>query len=151
MTTYLLLLISALLLPFILGNSIDVPTNKKECEGSVTLYEGSKEPVVVTEDGDVKVNVDKLKLEGCGCFSIYSKKGGRGRSFFLGRTGEYSDEDIGWNKIRHVKRVTCESRAMPVWGVMVIVLGLVLLVAVVAVFAFRRFREYKKVASEGDP
>merc|ERR1711892_407788 len=97
------------------GNVFDVKENEGECKGSVTLYEGSTE-TVVTEDENVKVSVDKIKREGCGCFRLHDKKNGRGRSFFLGRQGEYTGEDMGLRKVRSVRRVECESLAMPVWG-----------------------------------
>eukprot|EP00092_Neocalanus_flemingeri_P049543 GFUD01056979.1.p1 GENE.GFUD01056979.1~~GFUD01056979.1.p1 ORF type:complete len:153 (+),score=49.75 GFUD01056979.1:15-473(+) len=149
MNTILLLMFSVQLLSHCLGNLIDVAAKEGECEGSVTLYEGSEE-TVVTEDENVKVTVDKVKLVGCGCFSLHAKKGGRGRSYFLGRRGEYSGEDIGWSKVRSVRRVECESRAMPVWGVIVIVVGLVVVVAVGAVLGFRKYRQYRTVGTEAD-
>ena len=90
---YLLLLLSIQLLPYCLGELIIVPDNEGECEGSVTLYEGSEE-TVVTKDEIVK-------------------KGGRGRSYFLGRRGEFS-ENIGWSKVRSVRRTECDRMAMQV-------------------------------------
>ena len=50
---------------------------------------------MVTKDQEVNVVVDKVKVEGCGCFTLHSKKGGRGKSYFLGSMGgEHSPEDI---------------------------------------------------------
>ena len=82
--------------------------NEEECKGSVTLYEGSKE-TVVTKHENVKVTIDKVKVEGCGCFKLHSRKEGKGKSFFLGRRGEFSAEDIGWRKVRSVWKVECWS------------------------------------------
>ena len=121
--------------------------NKDECKGSVTLYEGSNN-TVVTEDGNVSVTVDKVKLEGCGCFTIHSRKGGRGRSYFLGRAGEYTAEDIGWSKVRSVKRAECERWAMPVWAVILIVVGLVVVAGVLAVFGFKKYRQKQQSQSQ---
>ena len=144
-TSVLLIFTSSL--SFCHGNVFDVKENEGECKGSVTLYEGSTE-TVVTKDENVKVSVDKIKLEGCGCFRLHDKKNGRGRSFFLGRQGEYTGEEMGLRKVRSVRRVECESLAMPVWGVIVIVVGLVILMALVAVFGFRKYREYSAVKTE---
>ena len=147
MITHHLFLFSSLLLTLCYANIIDDATKKGECEGSVTLYEGSEE-TVVTEDQNVKVTVDKVKVEGCGCFSLHSKKGGKGRSFFLGKRGDHSAKNVGWNKVKSIRKVSCENRAMPVWGVIVIVVGLVILMALVAVFGFRKYREYSAVKTE---
>ena len=78
----------------------------KDCNGSVTLYEGSEE-TVVTKDEDIKpsIGVEKVVVEGCGCFTLYDRKGGRGRSFFLDREGER----IMKMRVRSVRRVKCDS------------------------------------------
>ena len=126
-------------------NVLDSSVMKDECKGSVTLYEGSEE-VMVTKDEEVNVVVDKVKAEGCGCFTLHSKKEGRGKSFFLsGAGGEYSPQDIGWNKVRSVRKVACESRAMPVWGVILIVVGLVVVVGGISVIGFKKYRQYARV------
>ena len=59
-------------------NVLDSDLKDDECKGSVTLYEGSEE-TMVTKDQEVNVVVDKVKVEGCGCFTLHSKKGGRGK------------------------------------------------------------------------
>ena len=145
MITHHLLLFSSLLLTLCYANIIDDATKKGECEGSVTLYEGSEE-TVVTEDQNVKVTVDKVKVEGCACFTLHSKKGGvGGKSYFLGKRGEHSEDDIGWSKVKYVKKVECESRAMPMWGVIVVVVGLVVVVGILAIFGFKKYRQYTRV------
>ena len=137
-----------LFLPAYRGNLIDSEGKKGECKGSVTLYEGSEE-IVVNKDQNVKVTVDKVKVQGCGCYQLHNKKDGKGRSYFLGG-GEHTGEDIGWRKVRSIRKVECESRAMPVWGVVVIVVVLVGIMAVGAVFGFKKYREYGRVNTEGD-
>ena len=114
----------------------------------MTLYKGSEE-TVVTKDQKVRVSVDKVKVEGCGCIQLHNKTDGRGRSYFLGR-GELTGEEIGWRKVRSVRKVKCESRAMPVWGVVVIVVVLVGIMAMGAVFGLKKYREYGRVNTEGD-
>ena len=87
---------------------VDSPTLEEECEGSVTLYEVSEE-MVVTEDEDIKpsVTVDKVKVEGCGCFVLFTRKGGMGKSVFLGGEGErMMKEKI---KVRSVRKIKCNS------------------------------------------
>ena len=113
MKTHLLLLFSVLLLPNTKGDLPlayiwDVPTSEPPCFGSVILYEGSKETVVTNDEDKVKVTVDKVRLEGCGCFTLHSLKNGRGRSYFLRRTGEHTAEEIGWSRVRSVRRVECD-------------------------------------------
>jgi hypothetical protein len=87
---------------------IDSPPIDEECEGFVTLYEGSEE-MVVTEDEDIKpsVTVDKVKVEGCGCFVLFTRKGGMGKSVFLGGEGErIIKKKI---RVRSVRKVKCVS------------------------------------------
>ena len=105
---------------------------------------------MVTKDENVKVTVDKVKVEGCGCFTLHSKKGGRGRSYLLGKRGEHIALDIGWSKVKSVRIAECERMAMPMWGVIVIVVGLVVVVALRAVFGFRKYRKYRSVKAEAD-
>ena len=142
----LLFLSTVFLLSNCNGNLIDTDIKDGVCEGSVTLYEGSEE-TVVTEFMNVKVTVDKVVLEGCGCYSLTSRKNGRGKSYFLSRRGEHSVEDIGWSKVKSVSRVDCATLAMPVWGVILIVVGLVLLVAVGALLFFKKYQQYRKVTT----
>eukprot|EP00092_Neocalanus_flemingeri_P100249 GFUD01128026.1.p1 GENE.GFUD01128026.1~~GFUD01128026.1.p1 ORF type:complete len:150 (+),score=29.47 GFUD01128026.1:183-632(+) len=144
---HLLFIFSVYLLSNCLGNIIDANEKEVECKGSVTLFEGSEE-TVVTKDENVKVTVERVMVEGCGCFTLHSKK--EGRSYFLNKRGVHTAEDIGWSKVRSVRRVECESRAMPVWGVIVIVVGLVFLVAAGAVLGFRKYRQYRTVGTEAD-
>jgi hypothetical protein len=146
MKNALLLLSTAALMSYCNGNLIDTDIKSGLCEGSVTLYEGS-EKTVITEYMNVKVTVDKVMLEGCGCYSLTSRKNGRGKSYFLSRRGEHSVEDIGWSKVRSVSRVDCATLAMPVWGVILIVVGLVVLVAVGALLFFKKYQQYRKVTT----
>ena len=99
-----LLVLSVLLIPLCKANIIDVAEKEGECEGSVTLYEGSVE-TVVTDDQKVKVTVDRVKVEGCGCFTLHSKKGGKGRSYSL-QEGEHSTKCVKWNKVKSVRKVS---------------------------------------------
>ena len=63
---------------FIIGDIIDSGVIDRDvCNGSVTIYEGSNE-TVITKDEDVKVTLDYVKVEGCGCFTLHSRKGGNG-------------------------------------------------------------------------
>ena len=126
---------------------LETPVNNTTtCNGVVTLYEGSEE-TKVTNTTDVNLTVDKVKLEGCGCFTLHSKKMERrgGKSFFMGRAGEYTAEDIGWSKVKSVRIADCERLALPLWGVIIIVVGLVVVVGVLAVLGFKKYRQYSVV------
>ena len=112
MKTHLLLLFSVLLLLKCLDGREMVskifvaPDMVGDCVGSVTLYEGFEE-TVVTKNQNVDIIMDKVKMEGCGCFRLHSRPQWRGRSYFLGRTGEHTVEEIGWSRVRSVGRVEC--------------------------------------------
>ena len=112
METHLLLLLLVVILPHCLDSQEIVsrifvaPDMAGVCDGSVTLFEGSEE-TVVTNKQNVRVTVDKVRLEGCGCFRLHSRPRGRRRSYLLGRTGEHTVEDIGWSRVRSVGRVEC--------------------------------------------
>ena len=87
---------------------MDAPIIEEECEGSVTLYEGSEE-MVVTKDEDIKpsITLDKVKVEGCGCFVLFTRRGGMGKSVFLDREGERMMKKK--MKVRSVRKVECVS------------------------------------------
>merc|ERR1711915_293444 len=129
-------LLSILCLTIVSAELIETAGKDGQCDGTVTLYEGPKE-TLVKDSENVKVNIDRVKVEGCGCFRLYAKKNGRGKSYLLWKRGEHSSEEVG-----------CESRAMPLWMVVLIVLGVVLVTAVVAVLVFRTYRKYKRVKTE---
>ena len=79
---------------FVKADFIDAEvTERVVCNGSITIYEGSNK-TVVTEDRNIKATLDLVKVEGCGCFTLYSRKWGKGKSFFLGGSGNYSRADI---------------------------------------------------------
>ena len=124
------------------GHFIDVGWNDTQCVGAVTIYEGSNE-TVVTESSDVKATLDLVMMEGCGCFTIHSKRGGRGKSFFMGRNGNYSLDDIGWSKVRSVQSVPCDRMAMPGWVVIIIVVGIITMVTAALLGAFK-YRNYRR-------
>ena len=70
---------------------IDTPMIRTtECNGAVTLYEGSKK-IVLTENEDLRpgVVVDKVVVEGCGCFTVHTRRRGYGRLFFFRGAGEW--------------------------------------------------------------
>merc|ERR1719244_2377412 len=84
---------------------IDAP---QECNGSVTLFEGTEENVM-TEDGDIeRLDVEKAVVEGCGCFRLHAKKKGKGKSVFLSG-GEKTFQNK--MKVRSVKKVDCDRYA----------------------------------------
>merc|ERR1719228_1003741 len=149
MGSYLLLIYLLQLLGHSSANIIDSDWMEGECRGSVKLYEGSKE-TLVTKDENVKVTLDRVILEGCGCYTLHSKKNWKGRSFSMDKSGEYTGGEIGWSKVRSVKRVPCDTLAMPVWAVIIIVLVLVVAVALGTVFGFRKYREYTNEKTQND-
>ena len=66
---------------------------------------------MVTKDEDIKpsVTVDKVKVkvEGCGCFVLFTRKGGMGKSVFLGGEGERIMKNK--MKVRSVRKMECQS------------------------------------------
>eukprot|EP00092_Neocalanus_flemingeri_P018825 GFUD01020383.1.p1 GENE.GFUD01020383.1~~GFUD01020383.1.p1 ORF type:complete len:133 (+),score=34.16 GFUD01020383.1:47-400(+) len=117
MRIYLLLCFSALLLPHCLGGDalkliMEAPEWEEECGGPLTLYDNGGTKTVVTKDeNEMKVRVDKVKFEGNCCFTLHSLKRGRGRTYYLLRRGEHSAEEIGWSRVRSVRRVECDILA----------------------------------------
>jgi len=80
---------------------MDLPDIDKECHGSVRLSEDT----VVTKDTDIKPKMDvkKVLVEGCGCFRLFAKKKGKGRSSRLLRAGEWE----GIMKVGSVRKEEC--------------------------------------------
>ena len=71
------------LFPVCPGNLIDTNIKDERCERSVALYEVSDE-TRVTENINVKVTVDKVVLEGSGCYWLNSRDDRKGKSYVLG-------------------------------------------------------------------
>jgi len=80
------------------------PDLDNECNGSVRLSKNK----VVTKVTDIKpsIKVSKVLFEGCGCFKLFSRKGGNGRSFLLTGAGEWMVN----MKVGSVKKVSCRSQ-----------------------------------------
>ena len=57
----------------------------------------------MTENANIRINVDRVKVEGCLCFSLHSSRDGRVRSHFLGGEGEW----IIRMRVRSVRKVEC--------------------------------------------
>ena len=86
----------------------DAPEMKRECTGSVTLYEASENKTVLTRDEEnikPRLLVERAVVEGCGCFSLHTNKKGRGKMTFLQGPGETIME--GQLKVRSVRKVDC--------------------------------------------
>ena len=76
----------------------------RECNGAVILHEGSVK-MIVTEEEDFKrrVMVDKVVLEGCGCYTAHTRRKGRGRLFYFAGAGEWKIKMT----VRSVRKVQC--------------------------------------------
>ena len=88
-----------------------------------------------------------MRVDGCGCFYIYSRPKGRGSYKLISSGEKWPADQIGFSKAKSLERIRCEDtekNAMPVWGVVITVLVLVALVAVFAVTVIR-VRKYKEV------
>merc|ERR1711936_906718 len=89
------------------GKMIDTPVFC-HCDGSVTLYQGTKVTVVTGTTDQLNLRrVDRVKFEGCGSFALHTRPCRRGRTFSLERTGEFRREQIGFSRVRSVSRTGC--------------------------------------------
>ena len=93
--------------------------------------------------------ISSVRVEGCGCFYIYSRPRGRGASELIISGEKRSADYLRFSKAKSVERISCETEknAMPVWGVVLTVLVLVALVAILAVIVIR-VRKYKEVSQD---
>ena len=117
--------------------------SKGECDGSISLHHGDEKSIF--SDGvevlEESLTVRKAVLEGCGgCFRLFQKKNGRGRSYFVNRMGEHT---ISLGKVRSIHKVACSNMAMPMWVVIIIVLIIVIVVGVGTVIGVKKFRSNK--------
>merc|ERR1711942_395003 len=90
-------------------SAIESPELDPECQGSVRLYNDVSEDRVVTEDVDIRprMRVTRVVVEGCGCFTLHSRRRGRGRSLFLS-----GNEDRNVNmRVGSVRKVPCDTYA----------------------------------------
>ena len=85
------------------------PELDPECQGSVRLYNDVSEDRVVTEDMDIRprMRVTRVLVEGCGCFTLHSRRRGRGRNLFLAGNGERNVN----MRVGSVRKVSCDAYA----------------------------------------
>merc|ERR1712066_62747 len=95
---------------------------------------------------DETVKISSARVEGCGCFYIYSSKNGRRAAALIRAGQELSRDEIGFSKVKSLKQVTCEKNAMPVWGVIITVLLVVALVGIISVIVIRKLRKYRELS-----
>ena len=134
------------------GGGEDVTT----CSGSLVITntdgEETKFDSNETLQGEVtnikrSIKISTVRVEGCGCFYIFSRTKGRGASELILSGEKWNKEEFGFSKARSLEQVSCEKEAknaMPVWGVVLTVLVLVALVAIAALI-FIRMRKYQEV------
>eukprot|EP00092_Neocalanus_flemingeri_P055675 GFUD01065855.1.p1 GENE.GFUD01065855.1~~GFUD01065855.1.p1 ORF type:complete len:117 (+),score=15.64 GFUD01065855.1:79-429(+) len=116
MKTYMILLFSVLILPCCLGviendisHMIMVTHDMVHlCIGTLTLHGLDGAETAVTEDVNImRVTVERVVMEGCGCFTLHSRTRFRGRSYSLRTRGEHSRAKTGFGRVKSVKRVEC--------------------------------------------
>ena len=152
------LLLTALLIKLLLSFEVAAADGVVEAQTFQTFGECTGSLVIVTNAGDEKtftkskrrtsIEAKSLEVEGCGCYYVYKQRGFRASSEFIGPSmGVVSGDDIGF-RIRSIERVSCEARAQPVWVVVCIVAGLVLLVAIIAIVGIKCYRKYSQIPAE---
>ena len=126
------------------------------CSGSLVITNTDGVETKFDSPIDKVTNIKKsskiysVRVEGCGCFYIYSRPRGRGASELVTSGQKWSGEDFGFSRAKSLERIRCEKaekNAMPVWGVVLTVLGLVVFVAIAAVI-FIRIRKYQAVSQD---
>ena len=121
-----------------------------ECAGSITLHQG-EQAVRFTEgveEMEESMMVDRAVMVGCGdCFRLFDKKNGRGKSYFVNRSGEHN---IPLRKVRSLHKVACSNMAMPMWVVIIMVLVIVMVVGVGTVVGVKKYRNcrYNNVTTD---
>ena len=87
----------------------ETPELDPECHGSVRLYNDVSEDRVVTEDVNIRprMRVTRVLVEGCGCFTLHSRRRGRGRSLFLSGNGERNVN----MRVGSVRKFPCDTNA----------------------------------------
>ena len=94
-------------------------SSPSECTGSLILTSPPRygsSTVFRTGQFDNIVNfskrkiITKVEVQGCGCFQVYSKKNGKGKTFIL-RSQEkiQKDDKAFFRKARSMKRVMCSN------------------------------------------
>ena len=58
-----------------------------------------------------RITITRVEVQGCGCFQVYNKKNGRGKTFIL-RSQEYiqKGDKTFFRKARSMKRVMCSNK-----------------------------------------
>lgn len=72
---------------------------------------------IETEDGDriiiidtltsTRISMKSIKMHGCGCYSVYSRKYGRGAKQMMFPSQTWSKKDVGFSRIRSIFKIQC--------------------------------------------
>ena len=72
---------------------------------------------IETEDGDriiiidiltsTRISMKSIKMHGCGCYSVYSRKYGRGAKQMMFPSQTWSNKDVGFSRIRSIFKIQC--------------------------------------------
>ena len=83
----------------------DVPTTS--CQGSLAFHTIEDEKfVILASNNSLKITFKSVKVEGCGCFKVFSKRNSKGASAYIYNTGEPLDsKSIGFNKVKSVQKL----------------------------------------------
>ena len=142
--------VGVLFLSFSSAAVVSTSLSSGECAGSISLHQG-EQAVRFTEgveELEERLMVDRAVLVGCGvCVRLYKKKNGRGRSYFVNRSGEHK---IPLSKVRSIHKVACSNMAMPMWVVIITVMVTVMVVGLGTVLGFKKYRSsrYDNVSTE---
>ena len=87
----------------------DAPTMfGASCAGSVEIETKDGQKIIVSETvPKTRISFDKIRVVGCGCFSIHSARNGIGARQVLFSSEPVRNSDLGFGKIRSILRIPC--------------------------------------------
>jgi len=123
--------------------------NDATCEGSLVVVDTSGNKQVFKDDvKDIKIQVEEIYVELCGCYNIYSRKKFKGTEEFVTVGKTLTKEDFKF--IKSIEKTSCDIHASSNWQVIVGVVAAVLVVGAVAVFLVKIIRSRRHSALPQD-
>ena len=88
-----------------------VPTfSGASCAGSVEIETTSGDKVIIIDnETSTSIPVKSVKVRGCGCYSIHSRKYGRGSRQVMFPLLTLDRSGIGFSRIRSIYRINCPT------------------------------------------
>ena len=78
------------------------------CTGSMEIETEDGDRIIIIDTLTItRISMKSIKMHGCGCYSVYSRKYGRGAKQMMFPSQTWSKKDVGFSRIRSIFKIQC--------------------------------------------